>query len=205
MSGLRERKKVQTRADLSWAAVRLCIERGFDNVRVEEIAEEAGVSPRTFNNYFSSKAEAVVARHLDRCLRVADDLRARPAAEPLWQAIRHAARVQFDVGPELTANPVPVDAERWRAGLRVLLDHPAMQGEFLRASAIGEREIAAVVAERTGTDAEQDLYPRLVAGALMAVNHVVMQTFQARGGRPVPIDRLLDEALDLLTSGLREP
>ncbi len=204
MSGLRERKKLQTRADLSWAAVRLCIERGFDNVRVEEIAEEAGVSPRTFNNYFSSKAEAVVARHLDRCLRMAATLRGRPASEPLWEAIRHAARVQFDVGPELLANPVR-DRERWRAGLRVLLDHPAMQGEFLRASAAGEREIASVVAERTGTDAERDLYPRLVAGALMAVNHVVMQTFQARGGRAVAIDQLLDEALDLLLSGLREP
>jgi AcrR family transcriptional regulator len=69
--GLRERKKAQTRAALSWAALRLTVEHGFNNVKVEDIAEAAGVSPRTFNNYFSSKGEAIVARHLDRCLRIA--------------------------------------------------------------------------------------------------------------------------------------
>ena len=77
--GLREEKKQATRTALSWAAIRLTVERGFDNVLVEEIAAAAGVSPRTFNNYFSSKAEAIAARHLDRCRKVADDLRHRPA------------------------------------------------------------------------------------------------------------------------------
>src|SRR2546423_3628874 len=82
--GLRERKKKETRAALSWAAVRLIVERGADNVLVEEIAAAAGVSPRTFNNYFSSKGEAVAARHLDRCLQMAQDLRDPPAGGPLW-------------------------------------------------------------------------------------------------------------------------
>ena len=66
--GLRERKKRQTRIALSWAAIRLTVERGLDNVRVEDIAAEVGVSPRTFNNYFSSKGEAIAARHLERSL-----------------------------------------------------------------------------------------------------------------------------------------
>lgn len=66
MSGLRERKKEATRVALSWAAIRLTVERGLDNVRVEDIAEAVGVSPRTFNNYFSSKAEAIAFRHLQR-------------------------------------------------------------------------------------------------------------------------------------------
>ena len=57
--GLRERKKAETRAALSWAAIRLTVERGFENVKVEDIAAAAGVSPRTFNNYFASKGEAI--------------------------------------------------------------------------------------------------------------------------------------------------
>src|SRR5450755_813395 len=88
--GLRERKKQQTREALSWAALRLAVERGLANVLVEDIAAEAGVSPRTYNNYFSSKAEAITWRHLDRARRTADLLRARPADEPLWESITNA-------------------------------------------------------------------------------------------------------------------
>ncbi|WFE22078.1 TetR family transcriptional regulator [Solwaraspora sp. WMMD937] len=77
----RERKKAATRAALSWAAIRLPVERGFDNVLVDDIAQAVGASARTFNNYFSSEAEAIASRHLDRSLRLADGLRARPADE----------------------------------------------------------------------------------------------------------------------------
>ncbi|HEY5017289.1 MAG TPA: helix-turn-helix domain-containing protein, partial [Streptosporangiaceae bacterium] len=59
--GLRERKKLATRQALGAAAMRLAIERGLENVLVEDIAAAADVSPRTFNNYFASKYEAICA------------------------------------------------------------------------------------------------------------------------------------------------
>jgi AcrR family transcriptional regulator len=202
-TGLRERKKRETRAALSWAAVRLTVERGFDHVRVEDIAEAAGVSPRTFNNYFSSKAEAIVARHLDRSLRVAEELRRRPESEPLWEAITHAVLAQFDPTPETTAHPV-TDHQQWIAGVRLMVAEPAMQGEFLRAGALAEAEIAAAVAERTGTDVNRDLYPQLVAGAVTAASNVAMHHW-LRADPPVEMERLLSEALAQLAAGLPTP
>ncbi|WP_030659798.1 TetR/AcrR family transcriptional regulator [Streptomyces rimosus] len=200
--GLRERKKAGTRAALSWAALRLAAERGLDNVKVEDIAEAAGVSPRTFNNYFSSKGEAIATHHLDRCLRIAEALRERPA-EPLWDAITHAVLPQFEPGTAVADQPAP-DPAKWTAGVRTVLDEPAVQGELLRAGARAEAEIAAAVADRTGTDPEQDLYPHLVASAVMAAINTAM-AHHLRTDPPVPASRLLTDALACIAAGLPAP
>src|SRR5690349_750115 len=179
--GLRETKKQATRTALSWAAIRLIAERGYDRVLVEDIAAAAGVSPRTFNNYFSSKAEAVAARHRDRCFAVADALRERPAGEPLWDSITQALSGQFVPGPEVTARPEP-DPDAWAAGLRLMVAVPAVQAEMLRAGADAVHAIGTAVAERTGLDVDKDLYPKLVAAAVLAAANVVVLQFLNESG-----------------------
>jgi AcrR family transcriptional regulator len=201
--GLRERKKADTRAALSWAAVRLVVQHGYDNVRVEDIAAAANVSPRTFNNYFSSKAEAIVARHLDRCLAMVTALRGRPTAEPLWDALAAAALPQFGEDPAAAAHPIE-DPAGWAAGVRRMTGSPALQGELLRAGATAEAQLAVVVAERTGTDHTRDLYPNLVAAAVLAAVNTAMD-LNMRGDRPAPVDGLLADALTRLAAGLSHP
>jgi len=70
---LRERKKQQTRDTLHEAARRLVEERGLDGVTVEDICAAAGVSARTFFNYFPTKAVAALGLP---DLRIPDELRA---------------------------------------------------------------------------------------------------------------------------------
>ena len=201
--GLRDDKKRATRAALSWAAIRLTVARGADNVLVEDIAAAAGVSPRTFNNYFSSKGEAIASRHLDRCLQMAEDLRNRPASEPLWDAIRQAALNQVRPGPEVTAHPVP-DRDTWVAGIRAMVGTPSLQAEMMRAAAVAEESLAAAVAERTGTDADTDLYPRLVASAVMGATNVATAHWLRRGAT-ADVAELLTEALTRVSAGLPPP
>lgn len=57
--GLRERKRRETRLRIEDCATALILDRGFDQVTLEEICEKAGVSRRTFFNYFDSKDQAV--------------------------------------------------------------------------------------------------------------------------------------------------
>ncbi|HEY0530742.1 MAG TPA: TetR family transcriptional regulator [Actinoplanes sp.] len=207
--GLRERKKHQTRAALAWAAVRLIVERGYDKVLVEDIAGEAGVSPRTFNNYFSSKAAAVASRHLDRSLRMADGLRARPAGEGLWTAITEAVVAEMTPGPEVTSQPRP-DRETWGAGLQQMMAIPAIQAETLRAAAVAEQELAKAVGERVGIDPADDIYPGLVAATVTAACNVASQRYAAarftgQDDLETSIRELLVDALSQVAAGLPPP
>jgi Transcriptional regulator len=58
--GLRERKRVATRNAIQRAVLTLAQERGYESVTVEEISHSAGISPRTFFNYFPTKEAAIV-------------------------------------------------------------------------------------------------------------------------------------------------
>jgi len=195
-AGLRERKKQETRIALSWAAVRLVVERGLDNVRVEDIAAEAGVSVRTFSNYFANKAEAIAARHLDRSKLIAAELRARPAGEPLWAAITNAVLAGFAMGQE-SATPDP----QWLEGIRLMMAEPALQGELFKAGAAAEAEFAAAIAERTGADLTKAVYPRLVAGAVgAAVTVAIQQSLSA--DPPLPMESILRDVFQRLGDGL---
>jgi AcrR family transcriptional regulator len=207
VDGLRERKKQQTRVALSWAAIRLVVERGLDAVRIEDIAEEAGVSLRTFRNYFPTKADAIAYRHLERSRQIADELRARPADEPLWTAIREAVGARFALTPD--GDPPPSDADRggtrvpdpaWVAGVRLMVTEPALQGAMHKAGAAATQAVAEAVAERTGT-APTDLYPKLVAASVAAAVGVATEHW-LRADPPVPMAPLLAEALDRLSAGL---
>ncbi|MFE4519974.1 TetR family transcriptional regulator [Kitasatospora sp. NPDC056783] len=195
--GLRERKKAATREALSWAALRLAVERGLENVRVEDIAAAAGVSPRTYNNYFSSKAEAIVHRHRERILRSAEVLRQRPAGEPLWEALTRALLAPYDGMPE---QPDP----QWTAGIRLVLREPALQAELMRDGARTAAGLAAAVAARTGTDPHRDLYPKLVTAAALAAVKAANDQYLA-ADPPVPFQSLLAEALRQLAAGLPDP
>lgn len=194
--GLRERKKRETRLALSHAAIRLCLQRGWEHVTIPDIAAAANVSERTFRNYFANKAEAIAATHLERALRTADDLRARPADEPIWAALVAAVSAQFDA-------PETDDGAARMAGIRRVLAEPAVQGEILKANAAAQEELAVAIAERTGLDLATDLYPRLLAAVVgatsgAAVGHWLMNDPQ---GSILP---LLHSAFARVRAGLRE-
>lgn len=157
--GLRERKKTRTREAIAHAAVRLALERGPENVRVADIAAVADVSPRTYNNYFASIPEAICALASDRALAMADAVRARPADEPLDEAVANAmlsVHEHDDFGKPL---------------FRMIMGDSALRGEFLKAIVVRDAALAQVVAERTGT-MPADLYPQVVAAAIMSATRV---------------------------------
>lgn len=200
-AGLRQRKRRETRAALSRAAIRLSMQRGWENVTVDDIAAAADVSPRTFRNYFSTKAEAVAAGHLERMLRIADELRARPAGEPFWTAVTNSVAAQF-APPERKGEEIPTaDASRWMERIRFLFTEPAIHAEVLKASAAAQGELAKAIAERTGARRGNELYPQVAAAVVSGVVSVVVERWLREGpsGSVVP---LLRKAFELIAAGL---
>ncbi|MEV7598206.1 TetR family transcriptional regulator [Kitasatospora sp. NPDC089797] len=197
--GLRERKKRETRAALSRAAIRLCVLHGWENVTVDQIAAEADVSVRTFRNYFGGKAEAIAASHQERMLRVAEDLLARPAGEGLWDALLHAVLGQF--APADNSGP---QNGRWQEGVRLMLAEPVLAGEIVKANAAAQEELARAVARRTGTDVERDVHPTLVAAVVAAGSAVAVER-SLRADAPLPLGAVLAEVFEQLAAGLPVP
>jgi AcrR family transcriptional regulator len=193
--GLRERKKLATRRALGLAAMRLAVERGLDNVLVDDIAAEAGVSPRTFNNYFASKYEAICALAVDRSRLAGAALRARPPDEPLRDAVTAAVLEQYGAA---SGPPDPA----WLAGIRLVTSAPALLGEYLKARVAMTDALAAAIAERTGTDPE-GMYPRIVAGAVTAATDVALDHW-LRADPPTDLAPLVRQALGYLAKGLED-
>jgi AcrR family transcriptional regulator len=158
--GLRERKKLATKQALALAAVRLAVERGLENVRVEDITDAVNVSRRTFTNYFSCKEEAIASMSADRFARATQALRDRPASEPVADSLAEAFAAQHEVATQL-------DRERV-VPIRMMMTSPALQGEALKVMVAAEEPLAKVIAERTAADPQGDLYPHVLAAAVMA-------------------------------------
>lgn len=185
--GLRDRKKQATREALREAALRLALERGPDNVRVEDIADAAGVSPRTYNNYFASREQAIVsAVTADREARIAAAVAARPAGVRLADAITDAVVEQYTNADD-----------RDPRALLLITTRPALRHAFLDATAGIEPPLTAVLAERLGSDAEVPTARVLAAGVAAAVRIAVEGWIRpaegdAAGGFVVPTGSLPD-------------
>jgi AcrR family transcriptional regulator len=191
--GLRERKKTETRAALSAAALRLALEKGADNVRVDEIAEAANVSPRTYNNYFASREQAIVAGiTASRALQVADALRSRPAGEPLVESIITAFAEQYREPPS--------------EALTLITSTPSLREAYLDSVSSMEPAIAAVIAERTGKD---ELGAAVLAAAVSAAARIAVRRWvDVRPSGLVvvpaaPVEDYLREAIGHLEPALR--
>jgi AcrR family transcriptional regulator len=199
MTGLRERKKLDTRRALSDAALQLAFERGFDNVTREAIADLAGVSLRTFNNYFAGKYEALAYRQTERVRRSIAVLRQRPSDEPLWTSITEAVLDPLEAELGVEGDGVPNREEL--AEVRKLLFKPEIR-DAVTNNLFDEWLIA--IAERTGTDPARDMYPRLVAAVVRAVGDAAMDTY-VTADPPVAIAALLRKGFAEIAAGLPQP
>ncbi|MFD5651695.1 MULTISPECIES: TetR family transcriptional regulator [unclassified Streptomyces] len=176
--GLRELKKQRTRDLLLRSALELFTERGYEETTVDDIAEAADVSQRTFFRYFASKEDAAffVARlaesHFVRAVL------ARPPEEAPLDALRLALAESWSTIGEAVEQLVPLELHM--RFYRVIESTPALLAAHLRRATELEEEIARVVAVREGLDVDADPRPRVVVAVFGAVMRVTERIWSAR-------------------------
>jgi AcrR family transcriptional regulator len=162
-TGLRERRKQETRQAISDVATRMFVEHGFAEVTIAQVADAAGVAKMTVTNYFPRKEDLVFDRAEAVVRHLADVITARAPGESLLAAIRRdyaeaVARADVTIG---LSSP---------GFAQMIVSSPALTSRVLEMLDERERILGDAIAAETGTDNPQQ---RLVAALLCSVPRVL--------------------------------
>jgi AcrR family transcriptional regulator len=195
---LRDRQRADTRRELALATFALAQAHGLASVRVPDIAASVGVSPRTFNNYFSSKEEAIVWPAAQRSAQMAAALRELPSDQPLEEALVHVIAGLYE-NPRQHGMP-----PQWLRQFRVMVgSEPALHGEYLKASSAAEQALAAAIAERLPRDVDA-LYAQVVAAMVVGAERAAVLNWMRRTKSDRTLVEVVRDAVEFAVDGVSE-
>ena len=190
---LRSRRRQQTRAEIHQCAVDLVLERGFAAVTVEDIAQAAGVAPRTFFNYFPTKQEAIFPGppSLDP-LDVEEFIN---GTNPLVTDLRTLVSNYAKLGPQVRKQMLQLRP--------ILADQPDIWVQMHKRFGQAENEFAHAIARRRGRD-EPSSEDRVIAAITTGILRASMRCWSLAEDRdvPEPLNQIVERnfaALELLT------
>lgn len=186
--GPRERKKAQTRRNIQEHALRLFLDRGYENTTVDAVAKAAGVSHMTFFRYFPTKESVVESDDYDPM--IARLIAERPPEEDPLTALHRALA-------DGLARVYEADQEALLARTRLILTTPALRARMWHNQSATERLFTdALKQRRPGDDA---LRVRVLAAAALAALATAL-TVWVEGDGSEPLPTLVDEVFRTLAN-----
>jgi AcrR family transcriptional regulator len=156
-SRLRERMKTELRE----TALEMFIEHGFDNVSSEQIAKRAGVSQRTFYRMFETKEEVLLAWLDHYASPVIQALRDAPSNLSPLEALRMAFIEPARIGE-------PGQQARDALVQRLIAQSPRLRAGYSERVRLWAKDLAVILAERSGSTLTSDPGPAIWAAAAFA-------------------------------------
>jgi AcrR family transcriptional regulator len=189
--GLRERKKRLLRQQLSDTATEMFMERGFDAVRVSEIAEACGVSEKTVFNYFPTKESLV----LDLGGATLNSLRttlADPDLSPVEAVLKILSGELAGITSWLTEQDDLTEAKNMLLRFGMLIRSTPSLRAYQRDMTDQQVAVAAeVLAQRNGMSPD-DPEPQIAAAALLALWSIQFQALRRHLNRVRTPEQLRD-------------
>jgi AcrR family transcriptional regulator len=189
---LRERKKAATRALILQVADELFVERGFDNVTLEEVAARCEVSVRTVLRYFESKEALALSHELDGLERFRQGL-ANRSGDVLGYHRYWVGMMSADISARST----------WHRQRFAMIRQQPLYLTFLHVQREFQSVIAAALEEES--DGHDPLAPHLLAALLVAGNETVVSDWlsERRAFEPAALLQIVDYAADLFAGRIR--
>ena len=186
-TGLRDRKKIQTRDAIRREAMRLIKANGYAATNIEQIAAAAEVAPSTFFRYFPTKESVLITNDLDKVML--DTLAAQPADMAPFKAFRYSLETTWATASE-------AEWEFERARLQIVLSVPELKAAQLNEYNRTAGKLAEAEAKRTGRD-PGDLEVRVFVWALTGALIAALE------GDPSGMMDRTHRTLDFMESGMR--
>ncbi|MEV5428532.1 helix-turn-helix domain-containing protein [Streptomyces sp. NPDC052701] len=130
--------------EIARAAAGLFVRRGLRATRAEDIAQAAGVAPRTFYRYFATKEEAVAPLYAAGAQRWVEAVRTVPAEASVPRALESAVRHTLTPGPGISA----ASWEWVRALVRMAVENPSLRKVWAEVCQGSERLLVEVLTDR---------------------------------------------------------
>ena len=181
-------RKQQVVRDAIWdAATDLFALKGFDETTVDDIAQAAGVSRRSFFRYFASKNDLMAHGMVNYGAELTAAIDACPAQYSLAEVFRETV---LRVAQKSAANP------RARTILAIVTKYPAARAAELSRFAEVQDLVAKAFARRCRKRGESELTARLLAGLTLQVTGVTVRWWFEQG--PREMEEAVDQALATL-------
>jgi AcrR family transcriptional regulator len=190
----RERRRTRTMRTIQGEALALFARKGYDQTTVEDIADAADISPRTFFRYFPTKEDAVLWDEYDAVIW--ELLDQRPDDEPPGETMQAITRQAIE-------GLYRRDPERLLTRNRLLFSVPAVRARFLDFARAGVEVLTTGFAARRGLGPEDELKLQMTATAIVDAAGAAFDRWQRADGK-ADLLALLDEATDALIAGVAE-
>jgi AcrR family transcriptional regulator len=188
-SSTRDIARAAVKAELAQAAFDLVSRDGFDTVTVNDLAAATGVSRSTFLRYFATKEDAVLYAIDAQVTQLADALRARPAEEDDWIALRRSL--------DTVIEPYQRDPVSALAMTRLVQEVPALYARMLEKQHSWRPALSEALADRHSGSAPVTVSVLVKATSALVCLNIALDRWTTSDGK-LDLVELLDEAFGAL-------